>query len=93
MKAHLNAKRLNATGLAKANVTLAALSVYERIEQYIETNSLPRNPLFYQGYGSLGDRHLTTTGSDRSGREVMECGLHVTGGKAVTRSGVKHGSI
>jgi phosphoadenosine phosphosulfate reductase len=57
-----------------------------RIEHYIQQHNLPRNPLYYQGYESIGDRHLTAPGADRSGRTVMECGLHVTNGKAQRQS-------
>jgi phosphoadenosine phosphosulfate reductase len=56
-----------------------------RVEQYIQTHNLPRNSLYKKGYESVGDRHLTTPGSDRQGREVMECGIHVVNGKVIRR--------
>lgn len=54
-----------------------------RIERYIKQYNLPRNPLYYKGYESVGDQHLTKPGNDRSGRSVMECGINVVDGKVV----------
>jgi phosphoadenosine phosphosulfate reductase len=46
---------------------------------YFEENGLPRHPLYYQGYGSVGDWTTTVRGEGREGRELpnSECGLHV----------------
>lgn len=54
-----------------------------KVDSYINENSLPRNPLFYKGFGSIGDIHTTIPGKGRNGREVMECGLHMVDGKLV----------
>lgn len=54
-----------------------------QVERYIATHNLPRNPLYYKGYQSVEDRHLTKPGHDRSGRARTECGIHVTGGKVI----------
>jgi len=54
-----------------------------QVNDYIEKNSLPRNPLHKKGFESVGDRHVTRPGHDRQGRSVMECGIHVKGGKVV----------
>ncbi len=63
-----------------------------RIDQYIDEHTLPRNPLYYQGYESIGDQHLTMPGSGRSGRTVMECGINVADGKVVTNAKQKAGN-
>lgn len=54
-----------------------------QVNDYIEKNNLPRNPLHKKGFESVGDRHVTRPGHDRHGRTVMECGIHVVGGKVV----------
>jgi phosphoadenosine phosphosulfate reductase len=53
------------------------------VDNYIDGNKLPRNPLYYKGFGSVGDIHTTIPGKGRNGREVMECGLHMVNGKLV----------
>jgi phosphoadenosine phosphosulfate reductase len=54
-----------------------------QVNDYIEKHSLPRNPLHKKGFESVGDLHVTQPGHDRQGRTVMECGLHVVGGKVI----------
>lgn len=51
----------------------------EEAAAYFERHGLPRHPLFYQGYGSVGDWTTTRPGPGRAGRELpeSECGLHV----------------
>jgi len=58
--------------------------------QYIKKNNLPYNPLYNQGFASIGcapcTRALTVPGDLRSGRwwwenpETKECGLHLSKG-------------
>jgi phosphoadenosine phosphosulfate reductase len=52
----------------------------EQAERYFERHRLLRHPLYYQGYGSIGDWTTTMPGEGREGRELpdSECGLHVT---------------
>jgi phosphoadenosine phosphosulfate reductase len=52
----------------------------EQASEYFERHDLPRHPLYYQGYGSVGDWTTTTPGQGREGRELpgSECGLHLT---------------
>ncbi len=57
-----------------------------KVSRYIEANKLPRNNLYKKGFESVGDRHNTRPGKGRSGREVMECGLHVINGVALRRA-------
>ena len=57
----------------------------QQVETYIAKHRLPRNSLYEKGYESTGDQHLTAPGADRSGRVVMECGMHMVGGKVVTQ--------
>lgn len=57
----------------------------QQIDAYIDTHALPRNLLYTQGYGSVGDVHATKPGADRAGRTVIECGIHVPGGKVITQ--------
>jgi phosphoadenosine phosphosulfate reductase len=54
-----------------------------QVNEYIADNNLPRNPLYKQGFESVGDQHVTVAGTDRQGRTVMECGIHVVGGKVI----------
>lgn len=53
----------------------------EEREKYINTNKLPFHPLVFKGYGSIGCKHCTVPGDDRSGRwnnnPKTECGLHL----------------
>lgn len=55
---------------------------------YFEVHELPRHPLYYQGYGSVGDWTTTVRGQGRAGRELpnSECGLHVAADTALTRA-------
>ena len=52
----------------------------EQAAHYFKAHNLPRHPLYYRGYGSIGDWTLTKPGSGREGRELpaSECGLHIT---------------
>jgi phosphoadenosine phosphosulfate reductase len=59
-----------------------------QVAQYISENQLPRHPLYYQGFDSVGDVHTTRAGRDREGRSITECGMHVSGGKVVRGSAV-----
>lgn len=56
-----------------------------QVENYLQTHNLPRHPLYYQGYKSIGDVHSTlpvVEGQDaRAGRLLgskKECGLHLS---------------
>jgi phosphoadenosine phosphosulfate reductase len=52
----------------------------EQVARFIEDEDLPRHPLYYQGYGSIGDWTITRPGKGRSGRGLgqgSECGLHL----------------
>lgn len=61
------------------------------IKAYFERHELPRNPLFYRGFRSIGCSPCTTAVADgedpRSGRwrgqEKTECGIHFKNGKLV----------
>lgn len=55
----------------------------EQVENYFTDNNLPRHPLFFKGFGSVGDYHSTKPGTGRSGRAIMECGIHVSEGKVI----------
>ncbi|MEM9678855.1 MAG: phosphoadenylyl-sulfate reductase [Bacteroidota bacterium] len=50
-------------------------------DAYIEEHQLPFHPLVAQGYHSIGCKHCTIPGEDRSGRwnnnPKTECGLHL----------------
>ncbi len=50
-------------------------------EKYIQKNNLPFHPLVAKGYSSIGCKHCTLPGKDRSGRwnnnPKTECGLHL----------------
>ena len=50
-------------------------------EKYIRDNDLPFHPLVAKGYNSIGCKHCTVPGEDRSGRwnnhPKTECGLHL----------------
>ncbi len=50
-------------------------------EKYITANKLPFHPLVAKGYSSIGCKHCTLPGKDRSGRwnnnPKTECGLHL----------------
>lgn len=52
----------------------------EEVQTYATIYELPRHPLLYQGYGSIGCTHCTTRGEGRQGRWMnstkTECGLH-----------------
>jgi phosphoadenosine phosphosulfate reductase len=56
------------------------------VNDYIASNGLPRNPLHKKGFESVGDRNVTVAGQNRKGRTVMECGIHVVGGKVIRRT-------
>jgi len=53
----------------------------EERQAYIKEHNLPFHPLVAEGYSSIGCRHCTRKGDDRSGRWVdtakSECGLHL----------------
>lgn len=53
----------------------------EARDVYIETHNLPFHPLVSKGYNSIGCKHCTVPGEDRSGRwnnnPKTECGLHL----------------
>jgi phosphoadenosine phosphosulfate reductase len=57
---------------------------YDQVWDYIRQNNLPYNPLYDQGYKSLGDVQMTVTvaanADERSGRfqglNQTECGMH-----------------
>jgi len=55
----------------------------DKVNQYIKKNNLPRNPLYYEGFESVGDVHLTEPGANRSGRKIMECGINVLSGNPI----------
>ncbi|WP_299335824.1 phosphoadenylyl-sulfate reductase [uncultured Psychroserpens sp.] len=50
-------------------------------DAYIKTHDLPFHPLVAKGYHSIGCKHCTVPGEDRSGRwnnnPKTECGLHL----------------
>lgn len=53
----------------------------EQREKYIEEHNYPFHPLIAKGYHSIGCKHCTVPGDDRSGRwnnsPKTECGLHL----------------
>jgi phosphoadenosine phosphosulfate reductase len=54
----------------------------EDIDSFISEYKLPRHPLFYEGYASVGDWTTTRKGATRDESrgmmsEKMECGLHI----------------
>ncbi|MEL4307644.1 phosphoadenylyl-sulfate reductase [Joostella sp. CR20] len=53
----------------------------EERDEYIQKHQLPFHPLVSQGYNSIGCKHCTIPGEDRSGRwnnsPKTECGLHL----------------
>jgi phosphoadenosine phosphosulfate reductase len=53
----------------------------EERDRYIEEHQLPFHPLVAKGYNSIGCKHCTVPGEDRSGRwnnsPKTECGLHL----------------
>ncbi len=53
----------------------------EERDDYIKAHQLPFHPLVFKGYSSIGCRHCTVPGEDRSGRwnncPKTECGLHL----------------
>jgi phosphoadenosine phosphosulfate reductase len=57
-----------------------------QVAAYISSNNLPRNPLYDQGFESVGDWHTTRPGKNRNGRTVMECGLHMVNGRLVRQN-------
>ena len=52
----------------------------QEVATYFERYQIPRHPLQYEGYGSVGCTHCTVKGKGRSGRWLgnmkTECGLH-----------------
>jgi phosphoadenosine phosphosulfate reductase len=48
----------------------------DQVNDFIREHNLPRHPLFWEGYGSVGDMPLTQPGIGREGRDNKECGLH-----------------
>ena len=59
---------------------LVDISKAER-DAFIEEHQLPFHPLVAKGYQSIGCKHCTVPGEDRSGRwnnnPKTECGLHL----------------
>ncbi|MGH3085733.1 MAG: phosphoadenylyl-sulfate reductase [Rubrobacteraceae bacterium] len=61
----------------------------ERVDEYVEENDVPLNPLLSRGYRSIGcepcTRPVSEDEDERDGRwfgtEKTECGLHVVNGK------------
>jgi phosphoadenosine phosphosulfate reductase len=53
----------------------------EERDDFIKTHNLPFHPLVSKGYHSIGCKHCTVPGEDRSGRwnnnPKTECGLHL----------------
>lgn len=49
-----------------------------KVNRYITENHLPRNTIYYQGYGSVEDKQTMVPGVGREGRVRNECGLHNT---------------
>lgn len=53
----------------------------EERDAYIKEHNLPFHPLVAEGYNSIGCKHCTVPGDDRSGRwnnnPKTECGLHL----------------
>lgn len=53
----------------------------EERDDYIKAHQLPFHPLVAKGYSSIGCKHCTVPGEDRSGRwnnnPKTECGLHL----------------
>ena len=53
----------------------------EKRDAYIQEHNLPFHPLVAKGYHSIGCKHCTVPGEDRSGRwnnnPKTECGLHL----------------
>ncbi len=60
----------------------------EQAAHYFKEHGLLRHPLYYQGYGSVGDWTTTLPGQGREGRELpgSECGLHVTADGRLVRA-------
>lgn len=51
-----------------------------QVDRFIESENLPRHPLYYRGYDSIGDWTTTSPGVGREGRDLgvhSECGLHL----------------
>jgi phosphoadenosine phosphosulfate reductase len=49
------------------------------VEKYFEEHGLPKHPLSFKGYKSIGDQHSSKPGDDESSRfngMKRECGLH-----------------
>lgn len=53
----------------------------EQRSQFFEQAALPKHPLVFKGYASIGCKHCTVPGEDRGGRwnnsPKTECGLHL----------------
>ena len=52
----------------------------EEMMEYLKSRNLLLNPLYYDGYGSIGCYPCTNHGKSRGGRwngKKTECGLHV----------------
>ncbi|MEP2758420.1 MAG: phosphoadenylyl-sulfate reductase [Hyphomicrobiales bacterium] len=86
-RAQLSVQEMDSEGRHKFN-PLADWKAGD-IKAYFERHELPRNPLFYRGFRSIGCSPCTTAVSDgddpRSGRwrgqEKTECGIHFENGK------------
>jgi phosphoadenosine phosphosulfate reductase len=52
---------------------------HRQMDDYLALHELPRNSLYFKGYGSVGDIRTTRPGKGRSGRQLgekTECGIH-----------------
>lgn len=63
----------------------------EYADTFFTKNHLPRHPLFYEGYASVGDWTTTTKGDTREEsrkimNEKMECGIHLPSNPTPTKS-------
>lgn len=88
-RAQLSVQEMDSEGRHKFN-PLADWKAGD-IKAYFELHELPRNPLFYRGFRSIGCSPCTTAVAEgegpRSGRwrgqEKTECGIHFENGKLV----------
>lgn len=79
------ATRLRTTILSQRSdgiykISPVAFWTAQDVEDYLEANGLPRHPLDFVGYSSIGCQPCTLPAKDRSGRWAgtfkTECGLH-----------------
>lgn len=78
-RTHTNILSQRPDGLYK--VCPVAYWTHQDVEDYLEANGLPRHPLDYVGYSSIGCQPCTRPANNRSGRwagnQKTECGLHL----------------